>query len=148
MPSLLQQPTNIIAAGLVVFKIKKIDSIPDIVVIVKNKCHQLPKGKCECRENIAVCALRETQEETGLSQLLIAGSLGHTIHHYWQENTYYKKITLWYAAALQGTEKKLKPQELENISEAYWLPAPDAITSLTYPNQQQLIKELLKLIEK
>ena len=55
------------AAGVVVLKV--IDDEPKVLVLRTSKNYDLPKGRIKQGEDPFECAIRETQEETGISDL-------------------------------------------------------------------------------
>lgn len=80
----------------------------------------LPKGKVNKNEDIETCALRETEEETGVSGLHITGSFPSSLHFYFYKEKIFLKKTYWFLMDTQyaGT---LKPQLEEDITEVKWL---------------------------
>ncbi len=80
----------------------------------------LPKGKVNKKEDIETCALRETEEETGVSELRITGTLPSNFHFYFYKEKLFLKKTFWY---LMDTSYAgaLKPQLEEDITEVKWL---------------------------
>ena len=80
----------------------------------------LPKGKVDKHEEITHCALREVEEETGVSGLRITGELPVSYHFYfWKEKLHLKK-TFWFFMETDYSGP-LKPQREEDISEVSWL---------------------------
>ncbi len=82
----------------------------------------LPKGKVDKHETIEHCALREVEEETGVSGLHITGRLPSSFHFYFYKEKLFLKKTYWFLmdTPFNGT---LKPQLEEDISEVSWLDA-------------------------
>jgi len=82
----------------------------------------LPKGKLDKGEEIEHCALREVEEETGVSGLHINGTLPPSFHFYFFKEKLILKKTFWF---LMDTSYAgaLKPQLEEDISEVSWLDA-------------------------
>lgn len=78
----------------------------------------LPKGKMEKGENIETTALREVEEECGISDLLIQKRLKETYHMYFHKY-YVLKITSWFEM-YYGHHQKLIPQTEEGITEVRW----------------------------
>lgn len=94
----------------------------ELLMIFRNGCWDLPKGKLEKGEKIEDCAIREVSEECGLElELLDRGELiTQTMHVY---NMYGKNVlkrTWWYQMEYKGC-KDLIPQSEEGITEARWL---------------------------
>jgi 8-oxo-dGTP pyrophosphatase MutT (NUDIX family) len=80
----------------------------------------LPKGKVNKKEDIETCALRETEEETGVSGLQITGSFPSSFHFYFYKEKLFLKKTYWFLMDTQYTGV-LKPQLEEDITEVKWL---------------------------
>lgn len=103
------------AGGGVVFNEKD-----EVLMIYRRGKWDLPKGKLDDGEDIAVCALREVSEETGLKDLSLTEKLCETYHIYTQNNENLLKHTVWYTMKGSSADK-LKPQKEENILEARWV---------------------------
>jgi 8-oxo-dGTP pyrophosphatase MutT (NUDIX family) len=80
----------------------------------------LPKGKIEPGETPEMAALREVNEECGISGHSIIQSLPSTYHTYKLEGTRVLKRTWWFSMEFSG-DLAAKPQEEEGISEVAWL---------------------------
>ncbi len=80
----------------------------------------LPKGKLNKHEDIRQCALREVEEETGVLELHITGTLPSSYHFYFYKEKLFLKKTFWF---LMDTSYAgaLKPQLEEDITEVKWL---------------------------
>jgi len=100
-----------IAGGGKVFNAKK-----EVLFIKKFDKWDLPKGKLEKNESIKECAVREVEEECGVSNLHIIKQLQTTYHIFKRKNKTILKITYWF---LMNTyfNGKLKPQLEEGITE-------------------------------
>ncbi len=80
----------------------------------------LPKGKVNKNEDIEACALREVEEETGVSGLQITGALPSSFHFYFYKEKLFLKKTYWFWMSTQYAGE-LKPQLEEDITEVKWL---------------------------
>jgi len=80
----------------------------------------LPKGKWEPDESIEQCALREVEEECGITGLILGNKLIETTHFYALEGQRVKKVTHWYRMSVQGVPA-LTPQREEGIDKVEWL---------------------------
>ncbi len=80
----------------------------------------LPKGKVNKNEDVETCALRETEEETGVSGLQITGPLPSSFHFYFYKEKLFLKKTYWFLMDTQYAGA-LKPQLEEDITEVKWL---------------------------
>lgn len=91
-----------------------------VLMIYRRGKWDLPKGKKDDGEDIATCALREVQEETGLQQVKLGRKICDTYHVYSQHRQNLLKRTAWYHMHTT-TAEKLVPQKEENITEARWI---------------------------
>ncbi|MFT5599962.1 MAG: 8-oxo-dGTP pyrophosphatase MutT (NUDIX family) [Flavobacteriales bacterium] len=80
----------------------------------------LPKGKVEKNENIEAAAVREIEEECGISNPILGELITKTLHTYHMRNKNYIKTTYWYSIEYKGKEK-LAPQAEEDITKAIWV---------------------------
>ena len=74
----------------------------------------LPKGKLEKGETFKECAIREVEEECGISELKIEQDLPTTYHIFERKGTLILKITYWFLMS-SPYEGKLTPQLEEGI---------------------------------
>ena len=88
------------------------------VAIERHGIPDLPKGHIEKGETPEVAALREVEEETGITNLKIIKELPATWHCYLLNNQWTIKKTSWY---LMRTKSGMKciPQTEEGISKVY-----------------------------
>ena len=94
----------------------------EFLLIFRRGKWDLPKGKLDAGETIEVCALREVQEETGVSDLKIVKKLPKTYHLFVNSNNeIILKKCYWFEMETTD-ERPLKPQLEEEILEAVWLP--------------------------
>lgn len=125
------------AAGGVVFKVE--NNTIKILLIHRNGFWDLPKGKLEEGESIAMCASREVSEETGSLLPVIIYDLGTTYHEYTQKKVEYGKTTYWYSMILpQLTE--LKPQEEEGIESIEWVELSVAMQMVGFDNLKVVLE--------
>ncbi len=127
--------TLIEAAGGIVQNNKK-----EILFIYRLKKWDLPKGKIEKGEKADECALREVNEETGVSNLSLKKKVGETYHTYSEFGKNFLKITHWYYMICPD-KQNLVPQTEENITEIKWVATKDIKEPVakTYPS----IKDIL-----
>ena len=90
-----------------------------ILFIKRKSVWDLPKGKLEKGEEIEECAIREVEEECGISNVKLIKDLIKTYHTYDLKGQMILKETVWYEMFYDGNEK-LIPQIKEEISEAHW----------------------------
>ena len=111
--------------------------------IFRNGKWDLPKGKIEKRENSRVAAIREVQEECGISIDSSGDKICNTYHIYEINGGLVIKKTAWYWMRADKQEK-LIPQLEEGITDARWLSPGDLM--LVRQNTYPLIRDLLNVI--
>ena len=84
----------------------------------------LPKGHIEEGEDAAAAALREVEEETGLSGLSLVRQLPTSWHCYLYEDEWRLKPTYWYLMHTDDPDH-IQPQTDEDITEVTFLGAYD-----------------------
>lgn len=126
------------AAGGLVFNQKN-----DILAIYRLGKWDLPKGKVEKDETISEAALREVEEECGVSNLKLSDELESTYHTYWMNNKWILKRGYWFKMFYTGHEQ-LVPQTEEDIEKVCWIPSNQLATfkTNTYASILEVIKEL------
>lgn len=103
----------------------------------------LPKGKIELGENAKEAAVREVEEECGISQLNVGDQLPSTYHIYQQKEKLILKRTYWYEMTYDGQET-LIPQGEEGIEKVVWV-TPNNLTDQkenTYQSLREMIEKL------
>lgn len=86
----------------------------------------LPKGKIDQGETIAQAAIREVEEECGVSKLTLMNQLSTTYHTYEHKGKRILKPTYWFAMKTAG-EPTLTAQSEEGITQAVWLNKTESI---------------------
>jgi 8-oxo-dGTP pyrophosphatase MutT (NUDIX family) len=112
-----------------------------LLMIFRNGKWDLPKGKLEVGENIEQCAIREVEEECGISELLITQQLQETYHTYEINGQKILKRTYWFEIK-SSFNGNLLPQTIEGITEAVWVDKENIAEKLE--NSFGNIAELLK----
>ena len=87
--------------------------------IKRNGKWDIPKGKLDFGESPALGAVREVEEECGITKPLASYLITTTYHTYKLKDRPTIKRTYWYAMDYQGDEV-LKAQEEEGITKAKW----------------------------
>jgi 8-oxo-dGTP pyrophosphatase MutT (NUDIX family) len=112
----------------------------ELLFIFRRGKWDLPKGKLEKGETIEICAQREVEEETGVTNLLLEKKVGETYHIYQENNEYILKTSHWFHFRSTSVQR-MKPQIEEDIAEVKWVAAKNINVQMenTYNN----IKEIL-----
>lgn len=111
------------AGGLV------INNKNQVLFIFRNGFWDLPKGKVEDEEDIEVAAIREVEEECGLSRPTLISKLLVTYHTYDTYGENCIKPTHWYLMQYDGDEELL-PQEEEGITNVQWVNQDDIASKM------------------
>jgi len=132
---IIEQYTFIEAAGGVVR-----NTNDEFLMIYRYHKWDLPKGKREKGELIEQCALREVEEECGISGHQIVKPLPSTFHTYHNKNRLCIKQTFWFEMHYSGI-MVCTPQLEENISQAIWVKKYELPSFLinTYPSVIDII---------
>ena len=114
----------------------------DYLLIRRNGLWDLPKGHQENGEDITVTALREVEEETGISELEEGSLICITDHCYLRNGIWHLKHTWWYEMLFTGPVD-LIPQREEDISKAAWVAKSSLPPFLknTYPSILEVFRE-------
>ena len=119
------------------------NSAGEYLLIHRNGLWDLPKGKQEEGEDIAVTALREVEEECGITGLEQGDLLCITHHTYRMHGLHMLKHTYWYNMKYSGDTSVVTPQLEEGIQQCRWVPASELPELLkdTYPSIRQVFEE-------
>ena len=114
------------------------------VAIERNGIPDLPKGHIEKGETPEVAALREVEEETGITDLEIMKELPATWHCYLLDDQWTIKKTSWYLMRTASGMKNI-PQTEEGISNVYLVDKEGikAFEEKTFASLRTLVPEIL-----
>ena len=114
----------------------------DYLLISRNGMWDLPKGHQDPGEDIAVTALREVEEETGIMDLEMRSLICVTDHCYKRNDIWHLKHTWWYDM-LHTDPSDLTPQTEEDITKAAWVAKSSLPPYLlnTYPSIIEVFRE-------
>lgn len=102
----------------------------------------LPKGKLNKGESPEQAAIRECEEECGISELTVKRPLQSTWHIYPFKNGFALKQTFWFEMN-SSYEGELIPQVEEDIFEAKWF-TRDEIKANVLPNTYFTIQQVIE----
>lgn len=115
------------------------------VAIERNGIPDLPKGHVEKGETPEMAALREVEEETGITDLKITGELPDTWHCYLLNGNWTIKKTSWYVMTTSSGMKNI-PQIEEGISKVYLININgdkfDEFLENTFPSLRDVVVRL------
>jgi 8-oxo-dGTP pyrophosphatase MutT (NUDIX family) len=113
----------------------------------------LPKGKIEKKESPESAAVREVEEECGISGIKIVRPLDSTYHIYrspWikKDNNLVLKETKWFLMNYSGNEIPV-PQSEEDIEEVRWFALSEFewVIQQTYASLAELIRKTIPLLK-
>lgn len=104
----------------------------------------LPKGKLDKGESFRTAAVREVEEECGVTINSCGEKICKTYHIYEDYGALVMKKTVWYWMRADH-QPDLTPQIEESITDAKWLAAGDFM--LVRENTYPLIRDLIRVIE-
>ena len=129
--------TVVLAAGGLVENENK-----ELLLIFRRGRWDLPKGKTDKGEKLEACALREVEEETGLTRIKLSSPLMLTHHVYHEGARFILKESHWYRMKVSG-EQTPEPQTEEDITELKWVKPADL--EKYYKNSFPSVVDVLKL---
>lgn len=122
------------AGGKVIHDNKK------VLFIYRNDKWDLPKGRIEKNESLEKAAIREIEEETGVSNLSITKPLQTTYHIFKRNGKHALKETFWFEMKT-NYNGVLVPEKSEGITKVEWLDdfEFERILSNSYANIRDLL---------
>ena len=103
-----------------------------------------PKGRPEVGEAPLTSALRECQEEVGLTPSFVYEN-DPILEHYTfvHDGIQIEKTVTFFVGIIEGGDVTIQPSE---IVEAVWLPLPEVSARLTYPAAQGVLRSVTELL--
>ena len=93
----------------------------EALMIFRRGKWDLPKGNLNKKESAEVCAIRATEEATGLKNVKLISPLLTTWHTYHEGSRFILKETKWFSMKVTS-KQQLVPQVEEDISQIAWVP--------------------------
>lgn len=117
----------------------------EMLFIFRNGKWDLPKGKIDPGEDEETAAIREVNEECGLSGHKIVSKILNTYHTYPFDNSLAIKTTAWFLMKVKNV-KSLKPQLEEGITDVCWKSSKEIpeILKNTYGSIEDVLNEYSK----
>jgi 8-oxo-dGTP pyrophosphatase MutT (NUDIX family) len=111
----------------------------ELLFIFRRGKWDLPKGKMEKGETEEESAIREVEEETGISNLTLKRKVGVTYHIYKEKEKDILKISHWFYFSCK--KRNLVAQTEEDITEATWIPTQEIKKPMlnTFENIRQIM---------
>jgi 8-oxo-dGTP pyrophosphatase MutT (NUDIX family) len=117
------------------------NELGEILFIFRKGFWDLPKGKKDPGEKYKQCAIREVEEETGLTQVEAGKRVATTYHTYIENGRKILKKTRWYNMTASKLQP-LTPQTNEGIQKIEWVNSNDVPGKLA--NSFPLISDVLE----
>ena len=114
----------------------------DLLFILRRGKWDLPKWKMEKNELPELCAAREIEEETGVTNLKLKKKTGDTFHIYDEFGKHFLKISHWYSFTCPA-KQNLQPQTIEDITQVKWFKTKDIKTPMV--NTYATIKDIVSI---
>jgi len=110
----------------------------------------LPKGLVDPGEKPLETALREVQEETGVTADMIAklADIKYVYTRSWGDGSRVFKIVSFYLMRYRsGRINEISPAMRIEVARALWVPLQDAPTLLAYKGEKQMAKRALEYVQ-
>lgn len=132
------------SAGGIVYK-KEGGKFCFALILDPGKKWTFPKGKIEKKEKPEKAALRETEEELGVSDLKIMAPLGK-IDYWFRQNDLIHKFVYFFL--MQAPEKTYLKYQKAEILDAQWFEVKKAKDILFYKTDLPIFKKACQILEK
>jgi len=125
-----------VSAGIILFN--GVEKRKFLLLNYPSKHWDFVKGKMEKGETPHETAIRETKEETGISEVEFIDGFEEEIEYYfYADNQEIHKKVIFFLGKTQTTEITLSHEHLDFI----WLEFDNALNKITYENAKNLLKK-------
>ena len=132
-----------VSAGIILFN--DVDKRKFLLLNYPSKHWDFVKGKMEKGETPHETAIRETKEETGISDVEFIDGFEEEIEYYfYAENQEIHKKVIFFLGKTETTEIVLSHEHLDFI----WLEFDNALSKTTYENAKNLLKKSKVFLDK
>jgi 8-oxo-dGTP pyrophosphatase MutT (NUDIX family) len=131
------------SAGGVVYRL---DAGQPLFLLIRDSYQNwgFPKGHVEEGEIPEAAALREVEEETGLDQLTVRGSI-ETIDWFFRfRGQLIHKFCHFYL--IETTASRTSPQRTEGITACRWTPYDEAQSLISYANAREVLRRAQEMV--
>ncbi len=131
-----------VSAGIILFN--ESENRKFLLLNYPSKHWDFVKGKMENGETTHETALRETKEETGISDVEFLDGFEEEIEYYFRaENQDIHKKVIFFLGKTKTLDIILSHEHLDFI----WLDYDNALNKITYENAKNLLKESKKFLD-
>ena len=139
-----RRPEREVSAGGIVFR--RDDARATRFLLIRDSYDNwgFPKGHLEDEESPADAALRETAEETGLTDLKLHGPIRLIDWHFRFRGRFIHKYCHFFL--FESAAGEPVPQEAEGITACRWVGFDEAYTSVSYANARLVLRRAQEMI--
>ena len=143
----MPEVTNRISSGGVVFRPAGMTHEVALIRVARadGRAWALPKGWVEKGEDLEQTAVREVREETGLDAKVLR-KLGEITYEFYSKadrSRILKTVHLFLLECLGGNIA----DHDEEVEEVRWFPLGEAVKTLTYKNERDILEKAIGLIQ-
>jgi 8-oxo-dGTP pyrophosphatase MutT (NUDIX family) len=137
-PKKKRKPEREVSAGGIVFRRQPDRSARFLLIRDPYEHWGFPKGHLEGEETPTEAAIRETSEETGLTDLVLHGPIRIIDWHFRFRGRYIHKFCHFFL--FESAAAAVVPQADEGITDYRWLTLEEALETLSYDNARGVLK--------
>ncbi len=136
--------SSIQQAGAVCFRLNALSLVPEILLITSRRTGLwgIPKGTIEAGESAATAAVREAQEEAGVTGQVSNACIGRYFYSKGEPERLYEVHVHALRVQVQG-----EPDEMERHRRMRWAPVAEASTSVSNVELKFVLRSALPIIE-
>ncbi len=131
------------SAGVILFRVE--EGVRKYLLLHYEKDHwDFPKGHVEQGETDKEAAVRETKEETGITQLRFIEGFTETLSYFYRRDgkTFHKEV-IFFLAETGQSEIKISHEHIGFV----WLEISDAITMATFKSAKELLEKAHRFLK-
>ena len=134
--------TEMSAGGVVV----RLDQGQPLYLLIRDSYRNwgFPKGHIEASEPPEVAALREVGEETGLTDLMLRGTIEKIDWHFRFRGQLIHKVCHFFL--IETGEAATSPQRAEGITACRWLSFTEAESLISYANAREVLRQAQAMV--